>query len=81
MIIEGKLAIWMPGVLNLINKREETNIFLFRKKNSWKCQTTKLLAQMKFTCGVSVINQENPLTGRIVPGVCILTIVLNPFFC
>lgn len=51
VIIEGKLAIWTPGVLNLIKKGEETNIFLFRKKQL-EVPDYKTLTQMKFTCDV-----------------------------
>lgn len=56
-IIEGKLAIWTPGVLNLINTGEERNLSVGKKKKV----VGSARLQMKSTC---VLNcQKSFLTG------------------
>lgn len=76
MIIEGKLAIWAAGVLNLIPRGEETNTFLFRK-NSWKCQTTKLQHKWSLTVIWLEFIKRIYSPSRRVPGVSTLKAVLK----
>lgn len=76
VIIEGKLAIWTPGVLNLINTGEERNIFLLKRVvGSARVQnsnTDEIYLCLK-------LSKKAFSMGRIVTGIFILTIVLKEF--